>query len=49
MLSHRFLAKDDVLLVHPKAPLSAEDFQHLADKVDPIITQRGSLARRHRR
>ena len=43
MITQRFLANDSVLLVKPRSPLSAEDFERLAAKVDPVIAAKGQL------
>ena len=43
MISHAFLRDEGVLLISPKAPLEARDFQQLAGDVDPYIAEHGSL------
>lgn len=43
MISHTLLRDEGVLLVSPKAPLEASDFQELAGDVDPYIAEHGSL------
>lgn len=43
MLSHTLLRDDGVLLLSPKEPFEASDFQELASEVDPYIAEHGDL------
>ncbi len=43
MISHTLLRDDGVLLLHPQAPLEAQDFQEIAAEVDPYIAEHGNL------
>jgi hypothetical protein len=43
MLKAELLADDGILIVHPQAPLAAEDFRSVAAVVDPYIESHGKL------
>ncbi len=43
MISHTLLRDEGVLMLSPKAPLEASDFQELASEVDPYIAEHGNL------
>jgi hypothetical protein len=43
MLDHQLLKTDGILILSPKEPLEASDFQKLAQEIDPYIDQNGKL------
>ncbi|UHQ55539.1 STAS/SEC14 domain-containing protein [Microbulbifer sp. YPW16] len=44
MIEHHWHRNHSVLEVVPRAPLQREDFEALAQQVDPVIEEHGSLA-----
>jgi hypothetical protein len=44
MIEHELLRDAGVLVVTPRGPLQAADFERLAGAVDPYIAERGGLA-----
>ena len=43
MITHEFLADKTLLVVRPEDRLAKEDFEALAEAVDPVIEERGEL------
>jgi hypothetical protein len=43
MLTYQFLRSEGILVVTPKGPLTAKDFERLASEVDPFIDTSGHL------
>lgn len=43
MVTHQLLRDEGILIISPKAPLEAADFQEVAREVDPYIEEKGSL------
>jgi hypothetical protein len=43
MLNHKLLSPEGILVLEPKAPLEAADFQGLAQEIDPYIAEHGTL------
>ncbi len=43
MISYELRRDEGILIVTPKGPLSAADFQNLAKEVDPYIEDKGGL------
>ena len=44
MIDHELLREEGVLIVTPRGPLQAADFENLTREVDPYIAEQGSLA-----
>jgi hypothetical protein len=43
VISHQLLRDEGILIVSPRAPLLASDFQEVACEVDPYIEEKGKL------
>jgi SpoIIAA-like len=44
MLNHTLLRPEGILVLEPNAPLEAEDFEGVAQEIDPYISEHGKLA-----
>lgn len=43
MITHELQTEEGILIVHPLAPLTADDFENLARDLDPWLEQHGPL------
>lgn len=44
MLNHKLLSKEGILILEPVAPLEVDDFEGLANEIDPYIAEHGKLS-----